>query len=426
MLTEAAKIVKFVPRNGGRVNKLTRYLALPLLLLCVLSGPCLAHDSLMVVVKTPNAANATASASVTSPAYIDGVSFFPGFTTPMHEASPKSALSGDEKSLTLEVLNAAGEVIYSQPFRLLEYIQVPMAIPGDADAVPPTVRVPEPEAVLFLPALPGATSLRVSGKEGASESVAIPKAIQIPPTSVLQPSPSPAKVFDVLILASGFRDMTQFQQQASAIRSLLEVQEPFASRLNNINIQAYENTADLGCYNGCNNIDRLMCCDTSKVLAAAARSSLPFDEIIVVHDTATYSGGGYRDLGNYENNSASSYAMIYNGSWTPSMALHEFGHSFANLCDEYTYGSEGYSYNTCVNCQANCNAWSTLSPTCTRSCDARSDYFRPEDSIMLTLGIDSFNAASIQLGLTPRLNFFADINAPTPPKLPGILPLLLD
>ena len=55
----------------------------------------------------------------------------------------------------------------------------------------------------------------------------------------------------------------------------------------------YSNTQDLGCYPGCNGIDRLMCCDGTKVVAAAEDSGSAYDEIIVIDNTATYSGGGH-------------------------------------------------------------------------------------------------------------------------------------
>ena len=118
---------------------------------------------------------------------------------------------------------------------------------------------------------------------------------------------------------------------------------------------------------GCSGIDRLMCCDSSKVMAAAEDSGSLYDEIIVIDNTATYSGGGARDLGSaaYKTNSYSSFCQVYDGQYTVPMALHEFGHSFGDLCDEYSYGSEGYSYYPCVNCRATCSDWSSYSSICT-------------------------------------------------------------
>ena len=157
-------------------------------------------------------------------------------------------------------------------------------------------------------------------------------------------------------------------------------------------------------------------------MAAAEDSGSLYDEIIVIDNTATYSGGGARDLGSaaYKTNSYSSYCQVYDGQYTVPMALHEFGHSFGDLCDEYSYGSEGYSYYPCVNCRATCSDWSSLSGTCTVGCDAKSTYFRPERSIMLDLSSPTiYNQPSILAdyspdGLEKRLEFFVGV----PPAAP--------
>jgi hypothetical protein len=171
------------------------------------------------------------------------------------------------------------------------------------------------------------------------------------------------------------------------VRDYLYGKEPFASRSSDVIISIYENTANLGCYTGCYAIDSLMCCDSQKVLAAAAASGQLYDEVVIIHNTATYSGGGYRDYGLYETDSTYSYCQVYNGPYTAPMILHEFGHSFGNLCDEYSYDSEGYSYYDCANCRASCSDWAKVSSGYQLSCDARSYYYRPEDSIMLSLTI---------------------------------------
>ena len=165
-----------------------------------------------------------------------------------------------------------------------------------------------------------------------------------------------------------------------------------------------------------------MCCDSSKVMAAAEASGSLYDEVIVIDNTATYSGGGMREGGTlaYKTNSYSTYCQVYDGQYTVPMALHEFGHSFGDLCDEYSYGSEGYSYHPCVNCRATCSDWASYSGICTLGCDAQSAFFRPERSIMLDLSSPTiFNQASIKAdyspdGLEKRLNFFVGVS-PTAP-----------
>ena len=92
------------------------------------------------------------------------------------------------------------------------------------------------------------------------------------------------------------------------------------------------------------------------------------------------------------------------------MALHEIGHSIGNLSDEYSYGSEGYTYTPCVNCMASCSQYPSVS-ACQLGCDAEPGYYRPDTSIMYSLSNPVFNDASILAdyspdGLKKRLNFF--------------------
>ena len=306
----------------------------------------------------------------------------------------------------LQVLDSKGEVIYTQEFDFTRYIEVPLP-ESDSEYQVEAPRIPltEPEAVLVIPYLPEGVEIRVKVADEATPPAPVPS---VPESSYQPADPAQEGNLYILLIASGFSgsEMSIFQNTAQEIKDYLISKEPFASRSSNIIISIYENTDDLGCENGCENIDRLTCCNSEKVMASAAASGHLYDEIIVINNTEIYSGGGYRDHGFYKDNSASTYCIVYNGSATNPMSLHEFGHSFGNLCDEYTYGNEDFSYYDCANCRARCSAWRSVSKGCQLSCDARSDYYRPEDSIMLTLGIPYYNLPSIHNGLIPRLNYF--------------------
>jgi len=100
----------------------------------------------------------------------------------------------------------------------------------------------------------------------------------------------------------------------------------------------YRNTA-LGSYYGCEGIDRLICADDDSVYAAA--QSIPwYDEIVVLVNDPTYGGSG------------GDYFISYNGFWGPYVFMHELGHSFANLADEYLYGDFPGTVSGC-NCDPN-------------------------------------------------------------------------
>ena len=308
-----------------------------------------------------------------------------------------------------QILNSVGRIIYTQKFDFIRHLEVPLPEPGSKQLEEVSrVLLKEPEAVLVVPYLSEGVEVRVKGPKETTTPAPLPVIPDSYQLDSFLPSPVPAQEGNlyVLLIASCFSNMSNFQTKAQETKTYLLDTEPFSSGGSNVIISTYENRADLGCYSGCYNIDRLMCCDSEKVIASAVASGQLYDEIIVIHNTTTYSGGGYRDFGSYQTNTASSYCMVYNGDYTTSMTLHEFGHSFGNLCDEYTYGSEGYSYDDCANCCASCSAWSNVSTVCQLGCDARSDYYRPQDSIMLSLGIPNYNQPSIHNSLVPRLKYF--------------------
>ncbi len=312
----------------------------------------------------------------------------------------------------LEAISDSDEMVIGMPFYFPRTLTVPVLPEGmEPDGAPARIDIAEPEVTLVLPYLPEIDLIRVLSPDRSQISaMPISKANVRGPLPDQEPVtlPGPSDKFDILIIASGYdaATMANFAARAQSVRNKLLATEPFQSFGANIRVQSSVNTEDLGCYCGCGGIDRLMCCNDAAVIAAAARSGYYYDEIIVIHNTTTYCGGASRDRGAFQGNSYSTLSMIYDGSFSEIMTLHEFGHSFANLCDEYTYGSEGYTYYDCVNCRATCDSWAHLTRSCSVSCDSQPTYLRPEESVMLGNEVGIFNAASIQQSLTPRLRYF--------------------
>jgi len=79
----------------------------------------------------------------------------------------------------------------------------------------------------------------------------------------------------------------------------------------------------------CGGIARLLCIDYSKA-QNAANSAPQVDTIVALANSTRYGGAGYSGLAT---------AAGDNGS-TVELVLHEFGHSFGRLADEYDYGGD--------------------------------------------------------------------------------------
>jgi hypothetical protein len=84
----------------------------------------------------------------------------------------------------------------------------------------------------------------------------------------------------------------------------------------------------------CSGIERLLCVDTFKAASFAA-SAPDVDQILAVANSTKYGGAGYggNNLGTFSGGNSSALEV----------ALHEFGHSFADLADEYDY-ADGATY----------------------------------------------------------------------------------
>ena len=183
------------------------------------------------------------------------------------------------------MLNSKGSVIYAQKFDFIRHLEVPLPESGSEEQGGPSrVAIKEPEAVIVIPYLSEGKSIRVKGPYGATPLTATPALSASYRASSSKPSPAPAmegKLY-ILIMASGYSEMSGFQAKAQETKDYLLSKEPFASRVEDIIISIYENTADLGCYTGYFDIDRLMCCDSEKVIAAAVASGMLYDEIIII------------------------------------------------------------------------------------------------------------------------------------------------
>jgi hypothetical protein len=157
---------------------------------------------------------------------------------------------------------------------------------------------------------------------------------------------------------------------------------------------------DLNCEIGCKGVASAVCCSDKIVSRVAASCSS--DHIILLLNHNSFCG------------SASSYAKIcaYDGS-NEKVMVHEFGHTFGGLGDEYNYemypGMKKINNYNFPNCALDCKTWpASVEAGCFAGC-GYSEYFRSADtnSIMYTY-VDVFNPVS-KYYLQQKLDKYSDV-----------------
>lgn len=164
---------------------------------------------------------------------------------------------------------------------------------------------------------------------------------------IIRNSGDPAKKVDLAILAEGYTkdEMGKFMKDVSRLTDSLFKVEPFASLKNEFNVYAlktpseesgtdipgrniYVNTLYNSSFYTFNIARYLTVTDLKSVSDQAA--AVPYDYLIVLVNSKEYGGGGFC---NYICVCTADHPLA------PKVFIHEFGHEFAGLADEY-YTSE--------------------------------------------------------------------------------------
>ncbi len=177
------------------------------------------------------------------------------------------------------------------------------------------------------------------------------------PTYALMENGKPSEKVDIVILGDGYArgDMEKYRKDAKTLNDALFNYEPFKSRKKDFNVRVVEvespetgiNIPDRGSWRGnplgteynTFNMPRYILTTNNKAVRDAA-SSVPYDYICILVNDTRYGGGGIYNL----------YSTTYTNELNTSVQwqmeyvyVHEFGHSFAGLADEYYSSSTGYN-----------------------------------------------------------------------------------
>lgn len=154
---------------------------------------------------------------------------------------------------------------------------------------------------------------------------------------------APEEKVDIVIIGDGYsnKNRAKFQKDAARLTKALFDTEPFKSRKNDFNVQTIEvlspesgisnprqnvwrNSALGTSYNAFDTDRYVLTYENKKIREIAAQA--PYDAMIIIMNDPKYGGGGIYNL--YATTASHSVFAEY-------VFVHEFGHSFASLGDEY-------------------------------------------------------------------------------------------
>lgn len=167
--------------------------------------------------------------------------------------------------------------------------------------------------------------------------------------SYLQSGPPSDKV-DVVILGDGYTadEMDKFQNDVKRLAGELFAVEPYKSRKNDFNVSAIETPSEVSgvnrphpgifkrtalstSYSSFDSERYVLAYDNRTIRDVAA--TVPYDYMFILINEETYGGGGIFRL----------YSTVaVDNSFSDYIFVHEFGHSFAGLADEYYTSSVSY------------------------------------------------------------------------------------
>jgi len=168
------------------------------------------------------------------------------------------------------------------------------------------------------------------------------------PVTTIVASGSPANRVDLVLVGDGYTsaELGAYANDADALVANFFDESPLDaystyfnvhrvdvvsvdSGVDNDPVQGVSKNTALDMAFWCGGTERLLCIDVGKALAEAAAAPAA-DQVLALANSTKYGGAGYpsNDLGTVAANNFSAVEI----------AKHEFGHSFADLGDEYTYG----------------------------------------------------------------------------------------
>lgn len=161
----------------------------------------------------------------------------------------------------------------------------------------------------------------------------------VPSTVVPLSNPDARNRVGMVFLGDGYTsaEIAQYDKDVASIYALLKNEEPFKSYLDYFSffsVQVVSTTSGigneassrLGMYYNCSGLDRLLCINSTRAMTEAKLAPRA-DLVFAMANSTKYGGAGYR--------TPAISTLAARNPAAVELAVHEMGHSFANLADEY-------------------------------------------------------------------------------------------
>lgn len=213
---------------------------------------------------------------------------------------------------------------------------------------------------------------------------------------------------DFAVLPSGYDTYEEFKTDAEEIisgkDSIFQI-EPFKTNSKKFSTTLIKTSQDLECEPGCSSASTVVCCNNKKVQEEAS---------LCQHDSVYVLVNSKKNCG-----SASSYTKVCAKQSVAKLALlHELGHSFAGLADEYVYKNYDIGEIDAPNCAKSptCDKWSEQTSGCFQGCTYDSLY-RPSEKSLMSDYVPYFNTVSenhIEKIIANHIQQASEIQQPAP------------
>ncbi|MBW2984679.1 M64 family metallopeptidase [Candidatus Woesearchaeota archaeon] len=217
-------------------------------------------------------------------------------------------------------------------------------------------------------------------------------------TSIFYTS-EPNQGIDIVFLGQAYGTTEEFKNDVyDYINDVFFKLEPFHSHRDNFNFYIVDDFQDLGC-----TFEGYVLCNSFKVKRLASRC--PHEFIFILIDR-----NKIKDFIMPIRSSAIANIANINTADKPSVLMHEFGHSFADLADEYVddyylaIKFDGERYPNCDN--SRCSKWSGIEGTdCLKGCSTDGYYRGTKNSLMKSLSAEYYGPIN-EKAITENLDVY--------------------